>query len=71
MFLKVNREVISVNHGDRKSELLPPPPCAGLLTFYDLSLDAILFTQFVCEFTEGETREDTRSSVNYSSFLLL
>ena len=37
--------------------MLPPPTCAGLLTFCDLSLDAILFTQFVCEFTEGETRK--------------
>ena len=36
----------------------------------DLSLDAVLFTQFVCEITEGEAREEIWSSVHYfSSFL--
>ena len=34
------------------------PECAGLSTPPDLSVDAILFTQFVHEITEGEAREE-------------
>ena len=34
------------------------PLCAGLSTSCDLSLDAILFTQFVHKITEGEAREE-------------
>ena len=33
-----------------------------------LSLDAILFSQFVCEITEGGAGEEIRSSVNYLFF---
>ena len=40
------------------------PLCAGLSTPCDLSLDVILFTQFVQEATERETREEIWSSVN-------
>ena len=41
-----------------------PPLFAGLST-----LDALLFTQFVDEVTEGEAREEIRSSVNYLFFI--
>ena len=34
-----------------------------------LSLDAILFTKFVIDITEGEAREEIWLSGNYSSFL--
>ena len=40
-----------------------PPLHAGLSTRRDLSLDAVLFTQFVHEMTEGEAGEETLSSV--------
>lgn len=46
-----------------------PPPCAGLSTSCDLSLDAILFTQLVFEITEGEDREEMWSSVNCLSLI--
>ena len=42
---------------------------AGLLTSCDLSFNTILFTQFVHEITEGEAREEIRSSVNYLFFI--
>ena len=42
---------------------------AGLSPSCDFSLDALLFTQFVLEVTEGEAREDIWSSVNYLFFL--
>ena len=69
-FLKGKKEVISVNHwnGVRIGD---SPLCACLSTSCDFSLDAILFTQFVHEVTEGEAREEIWSSVTYSSLLLL
>lgn len=35
----------------------------------DLSLDVILFTQSLCEITEGDAREEIQSSVNYLFFV--
>lgn len=41
-----------------------PQQCAGSSTLHDLSLDTALFTQFICEISEGEAREVIWSSVN-------
>ena len=44
----------------------------GVWTSYDLSLDALLFTRFVSEITEGESGEEICSLlITYSLFLLL
>lgn len=43
--------------------------CAGLTTSCDLSLDALLFTQFVCKITKRESEEEVWSSVNYLFFI--
>ena len=60
--LKGNREVISVIIEIECQSCHRPLPravmCAGLSTPHDLSLGAILFTQFVHEMTEGEAREE-------------
>ena len=53
--------------GDQTCSQLPLH--ADLLTPCDLSLDAILFTQFVWEITEGGAREEIWSSVNYLFFI--
>lgn len=66
--LKGNKEVILVNHWDSQSHH-HPPLCAGLCSLHGLSLDAILFTQFFHELTEGESREEIWSSVYYVVFI--
>ena len=43
--------------------------CAGLLIPRDLSLDAVLFTQFAGEINDAEAREEIWSSVNYLFFI--
>ena len=45
------------------------PLCVGLSIYCDLSLDSILFIQFICEITEGKTREEIWSSVNGLFFI--
>ena len=67
-FLKRKR-VISVNHQDEGAELSSLPLPVGLSTLCDLPLDAVLFTQFACEITEGEAKEEIWSSVNYLFFI--
>lgn len=42
-----------------------PPQCAGSSASRDLSLYTALFTQFICEISEGDVREVIWSSVNY------
>ena len=67
-FLKGKREVISATEiGEQTHSRLPLH--AGLLTPRDLSFYAILFTQFVCEITEGEAGEEICLSVNYLLFI--
>ena len=46
-----------------------PPLPTGSWTSYDLSLDVILFTQFVQEITEREGRKEVWSSVNFLFFI--
>ena len=46
-FLKGKGEAISVNYGNTGSDSLPSSTDAGLLTPRDLTLDVILFIQFV------------------------
>ena len=46
-----------------------PPLCVGLSAPYDLSLDAILSTQFVWEITEGEAKEEIWSAVHHLFFI--
>ena len=67
-FLKGKREVISVNHWDGGSESSPSPTACRLVDS-SWSLDAVLFTQFVREITEGAAREEIQSSVNYLFFI--
>ena len=43
--------------------------CAGLTTSCDLSLDALLFTQFACKITKRESGEEIWSSGNYLFFI--
>ena len=74
--LKGNREVISVNHWNRGSELSPLPTacrlCAGLLTPCDLSLDALLFTSLFMRLLKGKLgKRSGLLLITYSSFLLL
>ena len=45
------------------------PLRADLSTPCDLSLNAILFTQFVHKIAEGEAKEEIWSSVNYLFFI--
>ena len=68
-FLNGRREVISVNQWDGGQSLRHPPLRAGLWTPRDLSLDAIWFTWFVYEITEGEARKEIWSSVNHQFFV--
>ena len=56
--LKGKGEVISVNNWDGGQNHCHPPLHAGLSTSCDLSLDIILFTQFVQEIAEREAREE-------------
>lgn len=54
------------------SESLASPtacvPVCRLVDFFDSSFDAILFTQFIHQITEGEAREEIRLAVNYLFF---
>ena len=70
--LKRKREVTSINHWGRRSESSPSPTACRLacrLVDFLWSSDAILFSQFIHEMTEGEAREETWSSVNYLFFI--
>jgi len=58
--------VISVLHLDWGS--LPQSHCHPP-TSRDFSLDAILFTQFVCEITEGKAGQEIWSPIRYLFFM--
>lgn len=50
--------------------LASPTACVPVcrLVDFDSSFDAILFTQFIHQITEGEAREEIRLAVNYLFF---
>ena len=69
-FLRGKREVSSVNHGWRGSEVSWSPAVCRLVNFlWSFLLDAILFPPFVHEITEGEAGEEIWSPGNYLFFI--
>ena len=83
IFSTLGREILGLNFclmagvlhsSDRLNDpegfrALPAPTAWSLVTLSDLFLDVILFTQFVCQITEGGGRKETWSSVNYLFFI--